>query len=120
MLKLKDVGVIVVGLRPEMYFALGIADRAYADEGLECVVTAGLNGDHNTGSLHSQGAAVDLSNKDCTAEQHLNILVKLQRLERYGFDVVDEQPGQTGKTTGPHFHCEFQPKPGETFWKYST
>jgi len=37
----------------------------------------------------------------------------LKRLERYGFDVVDEPEGATGATTGPHWHIEYQPKPGE-------
>lgn len=116
MLKLKDDKVVVAGLKPELYFALGIADQAYADEGLECVITAGLNGEHNPGSLHAQGLAVDIRNSNCTPDEHARILAKLKRLERQGFDVVDEDAGATAATTGKHFHIELQPKAGESFW----
>lgn len=116
MLHLKDSSVLVTGLKQEMYYALGVADQAYADEGLECVVTAALDGKHNAGSLHSMGAAVDLRNSNCTEEQRSRILAKLERLEKYGFDVVSEVPGSTAATSGEHFHLEWQPKVGESFW----
>lgn len=116
MLKLKDSGVLVVGLKPEMYFALGIADSAFAVEGLECVITAGTNGDHNANSKHPLGEAVDIRNSQCTIDQHDRILIKLTRLERQGFDVIDEKPGATVMTTGRHFHIELDIKPGEKFW----
>lgn len=105
------------GLQNRMYFALGIADRAFADENLECVVTAGTDGDHNPGSKHSLGMAVDVRNSQCTLDQHVRISAKLSRLEKYGFDVVDEKAGQTAKTTAGHFHIELDPKPGEEFWR---
>ena len=117
MLKLKDKTVIVDGLVPEMYFALGIADRAYADEGLECVVTSARDAHHNPDSLHGQGKAVDLRNSNAYDDQRQRILDKLKRLERYGFDVVSEVVGSTPLTSGSHFHIEFQPKLGEAFWK---
>lgn len=100
-----------------MYAALYAADLAFAKQGLECVITAALDGDHNPGSLHAQGYAIDIRNGQCNSPQHLAIYEALQRLERYGFDVVDEKPGQTGKTTDRHFHIEFQPKPGEVFFR---
>lgn len=116
MLKLKDSGVLVEGLKPELYFALGIADAAFSAEGLECVITAGTNGDHNTNSKHPLGEAVDIRNSQCTAEQHDRILTKLARLDKYGFDLGDEKPGATVMTTGRHFHIELDIKPGEKFW----
>lgn len=116
MLTLKDAGVLVAGLRPELYFALGVADQAFAEEGLECVITAGTNGDHNPNSKHPKGEAVDIRNAQCSSLQHDRILVKLTRLEKYGFDLVDEKPGATLMTTGRHFHIELDIKPGETFW----
>lgn len=116
MLKLKDLSVIVTGLQWQIAYALGVAEQAFADEGLDCIVAAGINGQHNAGSLHAQGLAVDIRNSSCTAEQHERILGKLARLNNYGFDVVDEKPGATQATTGQHFHIEFQPKPGEKFW----
>lgn len=117
MLKKKAATVVTVGLVPEMFFALGIADRAYADEGLDCVVTSARDATHNPGSLHGKGYAFDLGNSTLYADQHQRVYSKLQRLERYGFDVVDEKAGDTPATTGPHFHIEFQPKPGEKFWR---
>lgn len=113
MLHLKDKSVVVEGLVSEIYFALGIADRAYADEGLECVITSARDAHHNPSSLHGQGRAVDLKNTNANDSQRGNILTKLKRLERYGFDVVDEKSGQTSATTGSHFHIEYQPKVGE-------
>lgn len=107
----------VGALQSKMYFALGIADVAYADEGLECVITAGTDGDHNPGSKHDIGLAVDIRNSQCTQDQRIRILSKLKRLERYGFDVVDEGAGATAKTTAQHYHVEFDPKPGEEFWR---
>jgi hypothetical protein len=99
-----------------MYLALGLADQAFADEGAECVVTAALEGQHNAGTLHGAGFAVDLRSSQLTPEQHARVLGKLMRLNRYGFDVVNELAGATAMTTAQHFHIEFQPKNGETFW----
>jgi hypothetical protein len=113
MLKLKDDTVNVSGLRGVMFFALGIADVAFAYGGHDCVITAALDGDHNPGSKHPLGLAVDIRNVDLDAVMHDMVFHKLQRLEIYGFDVIDEKPGQTGKTTASHFHIEYDPKPGE-------
>ena len=115
----KKTSVILVGLHPELYFAMGIADRAFADEGLECVITAGLDGLHNPGSLHPLGFALDFRNENCDDLQKARIFEKLMRLQRYGFDVVNEKAGQTAKTTAVHFHVEYQPKPNDhrVFWR---
>jgi hypothetical protein len=118
MLHLKP-SVVVEGLQPEMYFVLGLADQAYADEGMECTVSAALDGVHNPGSLHPLGYAVDIGNRELTPGQHANIVSKLRRLEKYGFDVVDEGTSATAATTAQHFHVEFQPKAGESFWHQS-
>jgi hypothetical protein len=118
MMKLKDTSVVVIGLSSEMYFAIGLADAAYADEGLECVITAGLDGSHNTGSLHPEGKAVDIRNQQCSEIQLGRIALKLQRLNKYGFDVVNERVGDTEKTTASHFHIEYQPKEDEIFWHF--
>lgn len=117
MLKLKDHTIVYKGFHPEMLFALGIGDRAFADENMDCIITAGQDGAHNPGSLHPLGLAVDIRSRDCTTEQRDRIFAKLQRLEDYGFDVIYEKDGATAMTTAVHFHIEFQPKPGETFWK---
>src|SRR5258708_2589830 len=115
----KKTCVVLEGLHQEMYFAIGIADRAFADEQLECVVTAGLDGVHNPDSLHPLGRALDIRNENCDDLQKARIFEKLMRLERYGFQVVNEKAGQTAKTTAIHFHVEFQPveKDHRVFWR---
>lgn len=113
MLKLKDNTVMVSGLHPEMYFALGVAEYSFSAYGEECVITAALDGEHNPGSKHPLGLAVDIRNANLETEIRLGLFLKLKRLERYGFDVIDEKPGQTGKTTAGHFHIEYDPKAGE-------
>ncbi len=113
MLKLKDSTVNVAGLRSVMYFALGIADAAFVYAGKDCVITAAVDGEHNTGSKHPMGLAVDIRNVELDPVMHDLVFHKLQRLELYGYDVIDEKANQTGKTTAPHFHIEYDPKPGE-------
>lgn len=117
MMLLKDHTVVVKGFHPEMLFALGIADRAFADETQDCIITAGQDGVHNPGSLHPLGLAVDIRCKQLAEDQRDRIFAKLQRLEDYGFDVIYEKEGATAMTTAVHYHIEFQPKLGETFWK---
>lgn len=106
-------------LAPQLYFALGIADQAYADEDEDCIVTAAQDGQHNPNSLHPKGLAVDIRSNNLNTEQHDRILLKLQRLERYGFDVVDEGAHATAATTAIHFHIEYDPK-GVVFWKVAS
>jgi hypothetical protein len=110
-------GANIVGLKSEIYFALGIADLAYAAEGLECVITSAADGAHLPNSKHYKGEAVDLRNVNCSAEQKANIKARLSRLERYGFDVIDELPKASANTTGAHFHIEFDPKAGEKLFR---
>lgn len=112
MLKLKD-GVNIVGLQASMYFAACCATLAFDSVGQDCELTAAVDGDHNSGSLHSKGLAIDVHNLELNLEEHANVYALLRFLERYGFDVVDEHANQTGKTTAPHFHIEYQPKYGE-------
>ena len=116
-MKLKDHTVVYQGFHSEMLFALGIADMAFTDEKQDCIVTAGQDGRHNPGSLHPLGLAVDIRCKQLSEEQRDRIFAKIQRLEDYGFDVVYEREGDTAMTTAVHYHIEFQPKLGETFWK---
>lgn len=106
-------GCNCTGLQPEIFFAAGLATLAFARRGHDCVITAGLDGDHNPGSLHARGLAVDIRNENLSSDDFDDVLGELRYLERFGFDVVNEHAGQTGKTTAQHFHVEYQPKPGE-------
>lgn len=119
MLLLKNSGVIHEGLAPEMWYALGVAAALkHKMFGLNCVVTALLDGEHNPGSLHPKGLAGDIRTLDLTtSEGSAYLSVLKENLEPLGFDVVWELgPGATPATTQSHAHIEFQPKPGESFW----
>lgn len=112
MLMLKK-GVNIIGLKPQMMFAAGMADEIFRYHGIDCEITSAVEGDHNSGSLHASGLALDIHNLSQSPGVHYDIYNKLCTLNEYGFDVVDEKAGQTNKTTAPHFHVEFQPKAGE-------
>lgn len=123
MLLLKSTAVIHEGLKPEMYFALGVASALKLQMfGLNCVVTALLDGVHNPGSLHPQGLAADIRTLDLTEQQAIEFMTALKAtLEPMGFDVAWEGGiGATPATTGQHAHVEFQPKTGEQFWHVSS
>lgn len=107
-----------VGLCPEMYYALGVAaalkHRLY---GVNTVVTALTDGQHNPGSLHPLGKAADLRSSDLGSTEFISWMLAVRaELEPMGFDVVLEGPHSTIATTAQHLHIEFQPKQGEHFW----
>lgn len=118
MLVLKDNQVNPIGLCPEMHYALGVAailkHRMY---GLNMVVTALTDGQHNPGSLHPLGKAADLRSNDLSPTEFISWMEAIKaELEPMGFDVVPEGPHSTLATTAQHVHIEFQPKAGEKFW----
>lgn len=113
MMHKKNETVNTDGMKPEMWFALGVVDSAYAAEGMETIITSAADSVHNPGSKHGQGLAVDVRNGNLTEDQKTRIWAKIQRLEKYGYDCVNEVEHATVATTGTHFHIEYDPKPGE-------
>ena len=113
-------GVIHEGLQPEMYYALGTAAALKSNMfGLNMVVTALLDGEHNPGSLHPRGQAADLRTHDLKPDEIKEWFMAMNsELNPLGFDVVPEGGADpvTPFTTGAHIHVEFQPKEGETFF----
>lgn len=101
-------GVSLRGMRPEVLFAINVADPVYARYEVECVVTAGADSEHSRGSLHYVGLAADLRTQHLglTMEQKLAIREELEKRLGSEYDVVLEDPN------GPkeHIHVEFQPK----------
>jgi hypothetical protein len=126
MLFLKDKSVQASAngksLRGEMYFALGVCETAFARQGCDLVVTALLDGSHNPGTLHFEGAAADIRMGNVPPDKRAALCEEVKkRLDRYGFDVVPELVAPAGKVwSGPHMHIEFDPKQGETFWHYQS
>jgi len=98
-MKLKP-GVRVSGIRAEMALAAYVAEGIWRDQGQELVITSITEGKHSRGSLHYQGAAMDLRIWNIDAHRAQRDL-----LDRLGedYDVVLERD---------HIHCEFQPKTG--------
>jgi len=102
MLILKS-GVRLEGLRPEMAVALLAAERVYAEQKLDCVVTSCIRPAVAKKSFHPDGRAVDIriSNipkRALTSEIHKRLRAALATQ----FDVVLERD---------HIHVEFDPKP---------
>jgi hypothetical protein len=113
-------GVIVEGLHKELYFAAGIVECEFAGFGIEAEITSALDGTHNHVTLHQQGLAIDIGWKDVLSAISSELYGRIKmRLERRGFDVVDERSRPQDSLrmwTAPHVHIEFQPKEGERFW----
>lgn len=100
MLMLKN-GVRVAGMRPEILLAVIAAERVYEEMGVDCVVTACVDGKHSAGSLHYAGAAVDLRTRDVPQERRQTLAARIRTCVGEDFDVVLE---------ADHIHIEFQPK----------
>lgn len=108
-MKLKH-GVITTGVCPQIWYALGVADQIFRRHNCTLIVTSLMDGTHMRQSKHGSGEATDLRTRDLTIEVG-NILFRELKsfLDPLGFDTVDERtrPG------APHFHIEWDPKPGE-------
>ena len=100
MLLLKP-GVRVAGLRPEILFAIIAAERVCAEMGVDCVVTACVDGVHQAGSLHYCGLAVDLRNRDFRPGDADKAVARLKQCLGTDYDVVLEND---------HIHVEFDQK----------
>jgi hypothetical protein len=105
---------LIVG---RIMFALGVATVAFQRYGQDCVITSGVDGQHNSGSLHPLGKAVDLRSRLLEQETLSSILREIGSvLGPMGFDIVAEREHDTGATTGAHIHIEYDPR-SRPFWK---
>lgn len=100
MLSLKP-GVRIAGMRPEILFAVIVAEHAYTEAGFDLTITACVDGKHSAGSLHYSGAAIDIQTRDIPAEALQKIVARIKGALGADFDVVME---------ADHLHIEFQPK----------
>lgn len=100
MLSLKP-GVRITGLRPEILLAVVAAERAYAEAGLDTMVTSCIEGKHSSGSFHYAGAAADLRTNHVPADKLQTLVEKIRVALGGDFDVILE---------ADHLHIEFQPK----------
>jgi len=100
MLLLKP-GVRIAGLRPEILFAIIAAERVCAEMGVDCVVTACVDGAHMSGSLHYCGLAVDLRSRHFRPGDADKAIARIKQCLGADYDVVLEND---------HIHVEFDQK----------
>lgn len=92
-------GVDLRGIQPEMAIAAVIAERVYAAQGAELMITSGVEGKHMAGSLHYKGMALDLRLPPAAKIPATVLALRGSLAEQ--FDVVLEVD---------HIHVEFDPK----------
>lgn len=104
-------GVKYDGAMPMIWYSIGVAEEVHV--GLfrkDLVVTSLLDGKHSENSLHYSGNAVDFRTRHLTADKkRLFYLALRNRLERIGYDVVEETD---------HIHVEWDAKDGEQLFHW--
>ena len=100
-MKIKDSTVHIAGIRPELVFALFVAEQIYQKYDKELVITSLVDGRHSPTSLHYAGCAADLRTNFFT--RHGAEIIRDEIRDKLGtdFDVILESN---------HIHLEFQPK----------
>jgi hypothetical protein len=101
-------GVTQAAVKAPIYYAVGVAETLYRDQGLSLVITS-LTDSHEDRptSLHNVGLAVDFRTRDIQAPVVASIVRNLKViLDPLGYDVVLE---------ANHIHVEYQPKLGENW-----
>lgn len=100
-----------MGVQREIAYAMGVAEVVYLQEtGKGLVVTSACDGHSDKPqSLHNMGLAADFRTRQLKPLEVQRVLKKLREwLEPLGFDVVLEKD---------HFHVEYDPKGGESWFK---
>lgn len=106
--RLKDGTVRPVGVQPQIWAAIALADQVWAAHGApDLVVTSLVDGRHALTSLHYAGAAVDLRTRNLPSDVDKRAAVEDlgDRLGRH-FDVLLEGLGRAHE----HCHVEYQPR----------
>lgn len=99
MIRLKNDSINLVGVVPQIFFALYVIDQVYIEKRKDTVITSAIDGRHSKTSLHYSGCAVDIR---IYADIDSVVLVKeIKRRLCIDFDVILEKN---------HIHCEWQPR----------
>lgn len=102
--------VSTVGVQREIWVAIGYVFGLLTVAGYDCVITALTDGQHNPGSLHPKGLAVDIRNRHIPDGDKARLWQEIQAtLKPCGYDCVEEGPHATAATTAQHWHIEWQP-----------
>lgn len=102
-------GVTVQGVKPPVWFAIGVAVMVYRHAGFEPLVVTSLTDSHaeRPKSLHNKGLAVDFRTRNVPRDMLKTLYGSIKNvLDPLGYDVVLE---------ADHLHCEYQPKEGESW-----
>jgi hypothetical protein len=102
-------------LKPEAWYALGVARAIYSKNGAEFVWTCGDDShEGKPNSKHNVGLAVDLRTNHVPIYTAQKLVKEIKDiLDVDGFDVILE-------AAPPHIHVEFDPKPGEKWLEVLT
>lgn len=98
-----DTNQIIVGkdLTTQAVLGIMICLGVLEDHGVEMVITALADGKHMTGSLHYEGNAWDIRNRDIPKNERHAIAEKLRDALGEDYDVVGHKS---------HYHVEYDPK----------
>jgi hypothetical protein len=94
----------------EIYNEVNEVFKEYA--GRDGLISSGRDGQHNPGTIHGRGEAIDLSLSGLTADQVNNIVKAIRdRIGTDNYDVINEftKPPNSKVWTAPHIHIEYQP-----------
>ena len=94
-------GVRIFGVRPEIVFAMNVANEVYSRHKLELVITSIMDSKHSVGSLHYVGCAFDCRTRSLDVQTIEQIRTAIRTAIGDDYDVVVENN---------HVHIEFQPK----------
>lgn len=97
-----------IGVQPQIWYAIGVADQVYRSHGVRLVVTSLLDSHaHKPNSLHLKGLGVDIRTSNVPPDAIQQVRDELAAaLRPNGFDVVLESN---------HIHIEYDPK-GTATW----
>ncbi len=99
-------GVLINGVKPETVLLIQVVHSILASHGYRCIVTSITDGEHNRGSLHYIGHAVDFRIRHISAEKMIQLVVEIKNALTEEFDVILKPD---------HMHIEFQPKDNRRF-----
>lgn len=102
-------GVKTEGVQPQMWFALGVAQKVFQHVAQKDLTVTSLNDSHGKRpkSLHHQGLGADLRTRGLSAVLAASVAKQLgEDLDALGFDVVLEPD---------HIHVEYDPKNGQAW-----
>jgi len=104
------LGVILTGVRPEIFFACGVAHAIHKDLfHTPLVVTSLLDGTHLPTSLHYKGLAADFRDRDLSPAEKNEFVYDLRELlVPLGYQIVQEKD---------HTHLEFDPGDSGLTWR---